>query len=209
MIAVESLDESINEYCNQKQIDTIYCVFQGSWGFDGSTGQSMYKQSFLDGENDEHSIFTTTYIPLRIKTNDGFVLWSNPNPQSYRFCRPIKIQYRSESKELTLQEKNRVEEEMKDLTSIYAETSAGNSVIGDPKLHLTLTDGKLFNAITDTKSQLRCACCGATCTEFNKLDKISGRPVNSEALKYGLSPLHAWIRIFEFLLHLGYNKLIV
>lgn len=128
----------------------------------------MFKQSFSDSENDEHSIFTTTYIPLRIKTNDGFVLWSNPNPQSYRFCRPIKIQYRSESKELTLPEKNRVEEEMKDLTSIYAETSAGNSVIRDPKLYLTLIDGKVFNAITDTKSQLRCACCGATCTEFNK-----------------------------------------
>lgn len=48
--------------------------------------------------------------------------------QSFRFCRPIQIQYRPETTELILREKNRVEEEIKQLTHIYAENSAGYSI---------------------------------------------------------------------------------
>lgn len=108
--------EKISQYCKQKQKNIVYCTFEGSWGFDGSTGQSFYKQKFLDGNNEnENYLFTTTYIPLQLKTNDGFVLWSNPSPQSYRFCRPLKIQYRNETKELILLEKNRVEAEINQL----------------------------------------------------------------------------------------------
>ncbi|KAH9641340.1 hypothetical protein HF086_016334 [Spodoptera exigua] len=199
--------ESISQYCKQKQKNILHCRFEGSWGFDGSTGQAFYKQKFLDGDNEnENCLFTTTYIPLRLKTNDGFVLWSNPCPQSYRFCRPLKIQYRNETKELITEEKNRVQAEIDQLTPLYAETDEGQSIISDTKLYLTVIDGKVFNVITGTTSQLRCACCGATATEFNQLDVVINKPVNPEALRHGISPLHAWIRIFEFLLHLGYKN---
>ncbi|CAG4930536.1 unnamed protein product [Colias eurytheme] len=203
---IDVCDQKISEYCKQKKIGTLHCVFEASWGFDGTTGQSAYKQSFSDGDDDEHCLFATTYIPLRIKTDDGYILWINPSPQSFRFCRPIRIQYKPETTQLILNEKTRVEEEIKNLSPIFAENSSGETVIGDPKLYLTIIDGKVYNAITNTTSQLRCACCGATCTEFNKLDLISQKPVNQEALRHGLSPLHAWIRIFEFLLHLGYKN---
>lgn len=79
-------------------------------------------------------------------------------------------------------------------------------IIGLPKLYLTIIDGKVYNATTNTNSQLRCACCGATCSEFNKLDVVAKKSLNQEALQHGLSPLHAWIRVFEFLLHLGYKN---
>lgn len=203
---IDSCDEKVSEYCRQKQLNTINCVFEGSWGFDGSTGQSNYKQIFNDDSYDEHCLFATTYIPLRVKAVDGFVLWENPSPQSFRYCRPIRIQYRSETKDLIQREKSRVEEEIKHLLPIFAENFSGNTVIGDPKLYLTIIDGKVLNVITNTNSQLRCACCGATCTEFNKLDLVSKKAINKEALLHGLSPLHAWIRIFEFLLHLGYKN---
>lgn len=80
----------------------------------------------LDGSDDsENCLFATTYIPLQLKTNDGFVLWSNPSPQSFRFCRPLKIQYRAGTKELILEENMRVENEINKLTPLYADTSAG------------------------------------------------------------------------------------
>lgn len=114
---VELCDAKISEYSRQHQKDVVYCTFEGSWGFDGSTGQSLYKQKFLDGEDDdnENCLFATTYIPLYLKTTDGFMLWSNPSPQSFRFCRPVKIQYRKETKELIMGEKIRVEDEIKKL----------------------------------------------------------------------------------------------
>lgn len=100
---IKSLDINVNEYCKQKQQDTHYCTMEGSWGFDGSSGQSLYKQRFSDGDDHEdNSLFATTYIPLRLKSDDGFTLWTNPNPQSFRFCRPLKIQYRPENKDLCL-----------------------------------------------------------------------------------------------------------
>lgn len=203
---IDVCDQQVSEYCKQKRIDTLHCVFEASWGFDGTTGQSAYKQTFSDSNDDEHCLFATTYIPLRIKIDDGYVLWINPNPQSFRFCRPIRIQYKPETTELIVNEKTRVEEEIKNLSPIFAENSSGKTVIGVPKLYLTIIDGKVFNAITNTTSQLRCAYCGATCSEFKNLDVISKKPVNQEALRHGLSPLHAWIRIFEFLLHLGYKN---
>ncbi|PZC81527.1 hypothetical protein B5X24_HaOG212451 [Helicoverpa armigera] len=204
---IKACDTKITEYFNQNYKDIVYCIFEGSWGFDGSTGQSVYKQNFKNGnDKDENCLFATTFIPLYLKTNDGFVLWSNPSPQSFRFCRPVKIQYREETKELILEEKTRVEDEIKKLSPLYAETLSGQSIIAEPKLHLTIIDGKVFNIITGTSSQLRCACCGASPSDFNNLNLIKNRPLNPEALRHGLSPLHAWIRIFEFLLHLGYKN---
>jgi len=42
-------------------------------------------------------------------------------------------------------------------------------------------------------------------SSFNSLDFSKFTPV-PDALKYGISPLHAWIRFLEFCLHLGYRN---
>lgn len=68
---------------------------------------------------------------------------------------------------------------------------------------LTMIDGKVCNAATDTASTMRCYICGQTSKDFNKL--IVEEEVNEEALKFGLSILHARIRFFESLLHLAYK----
>lgn len=68
---------------------------------------------------------------------------------------------------------------------------------------LTMIDGKVCNAATDTSSTMRCYICGQTSKDFNKL--IVAEEVNEEALKFGLSILHARIRFFESLLHLSYK----
>lgn len=67
---------------------------------------------------------------------------------------------------------------------------------------LTMVDGKVCNAASDNTSTMRCYICKQTSKDFNKLNKTE---VNIEALKFGLSILHARIRFFESLLHLSYK----
>lgn len=40
-------DEVITQYCEQVNVKELECTLQGNWGFDGSTGQVLYKQPFL------------------------------------------------------------------------------------------------------------------------------------------------------------------
>ncbi|CAH0547153.1 unnamed protein product [Brassicogethes aeneus] len=67
----------------------------------------------------------------------------------------------------------------------------------------TMVDGKVCNAATKTTSILRCYICGLTSKHFNDLK--TKQEVNPKALKFGLSILHARIRILESLLHVAYR----
>lgn len=40
---------------------------------------------------------------------------------------------------------------------------------------------------------------------MNKIEEVQSKPVNEEALKFGMSPLHARIKLMECLLHVAYN----
>jgi hypothetical protein len=42
--------------------------------------------------------------------------------------------------------------------------------------------------------------------DMNNLDEVQKKTVNSEALKVGLSPLHARIKFIKRILHIAYNK---
>lgn len=51
-----------------------------------------------------------------------------------------------------------------------------------------------------------CPICGATPTMMNSSEHLEeGFTANEDALNYGISPLHAWIRFFECLLHISYR----
>lgn len=72
---------------------------------------------------------------------------------------------------------------------------------------MTIIDGKVLSAILDVRSEMTCPICGANPKSFNELPNVGSshfRP-NAERLKFGISPLHAWIRCFEFCLHLSYK----
>lgn len=199
-------NEVFVKYCIENQIQSIDCIFRGIWGFDGSTGQSLYKQSFSDAEKgNENSIFATTYTPLQIVTNTNFIIWTNPMPQSYRYCRPIHIQYRKESKELIVSQKQNIQGQIDNLNPLVTQTTQGHEIKVDHQLYCAAIDGKVLNAILDTTSQLRCPYCDLTSAQFNNLDTAFSKPVVEERLIYGISPLHAWIRALEFILKLGYK----
>ena len=70
-------------------------------------------------------------------------------------------------------------------------------------LHHTMVDQKVINSLTGTKSTQRCYICGSTPKQFNNLDNFP--PPNQDTYKYGISPLHKWIRCFEMFLHVSYK----
>lgn len=73
-------------------------------------------------------------------------------------------------------------------------------------LYLTMIDGKVLAVITNTKSYETCCICQANPKNFNDLRNVSTRLKPQENnLNYSISPLHLWIRVFEFLLHLAYR----
>lgn len=182
-----------------------------SWGFDGSTGHSDYAQPFISNPTDttqhDHHVFATTLIPLRLTASSGTILWNNSTPQSVRFCRPIKLEYIKESETLVKTEKASMDSQIADLDNIDILLEDGSSLTIHFSLFMTLIDGKVLSYITGTKSMQTCPLCKATPKYFNDLSNIE-RGVfepEPESLQYGISPLHAWIRLFECLLHISYK----
>ena len=88
----------------------------------------------------------------------------------------------------------------------HAITLPGLRVIISYELHLTMVDGKVVSALTDTASSQRCLFCGATPKDMNDLQHVRQLTTRHEHYQFGLSTLHAWIRLFECLVHIGYRK---
>ena len=170
------------------------------WGCDGSQ-QAQYKQQFeSDTGSDEH-IFLSSFVPLRITYGSNNILWQNPTPSSSNYCRPIRIRFVKETADITNDEIQYIEGAAKNLTSTLVTLGSREYNIKYNML-LTMVDGKVCNAATGTKSTMRCYICDATSKDFNNISV--SRPVKKESLRFGLSILHARIRLFETLLHIAY-----
>jgi hypothetical protein len=199
-------DEYLNRYFENKQTNEFQFCMQFSWGFDGSSGQSQYKQKLEDSDisGDDHSLFVTTVIPLKLSTEEECI-WLNPTPQSVRYCRPLRIQFAKETSDLIKSTRDEVNEEFSQMGLFELVTSQGNKVIIKFELYLTVIDGKVLSIINDTPSQQTCPMCGATPKLMNTACDFGSR-TNDESLKHGISPLHAWIRMLELCLHIGYRN---
>lgn len=91
-----------------QNVSDTEAVFICSWGFDGSSSHSTYKQSYAStSENvhssDENLFVIKVFIPLRLSVN--FILWNNPASQSPKFCRSIKMEFVRESVNVILKQK--------------------------------------------------------------------------------------------------------
>lgn len=94
----------------------------GKWSFDGTTGQSEYKQSFPDSNIDYRNLFLTSYDPLQIVCKSIIldpdrIIWKNSRPSFTRFCRPIRFQFEKEIKELSVQEEAYITNQISKLQS--------------------------------------------------------------------------------------------
>ena len=176
------------------------------WGFDGATAQSIYKQGGTSAEADNQVLFTSM-VPLQlveVNSDASRVVRSNRTPSSGRFARPLKLEYARETAELS-----------------KAELAYWNGQIGALKSHtvnlgdivievsfellLTMIDGKVQTAITDTSSPAVCNVCNATPKQFNDLEQVRSRAIREDSLMLGLSTMHSWIRFYEFILSVAYK----
>lgn len=183
---------------------TLVC----KWGCDGLSALPEYKQAVgSQCTTDYKSVFMSSLVPLRMRalTNsaDNFHdVWSNSTPGSKDFCRPIRFEYVKESTALTKDWVDSIKREIDNINTVPIEMF-GYSLNMSFQLHLTMIDGKVCNAITDTKSSWHCTICGDKKSEFSNTSKE--RTINKEVLEYGISPLHARIRFLEYILHIAYD----
>lgn len=193
--------EPVLEHLQLKNNDSLTLI--SKWGFDGSSGHSSYKQAFCDIDANDSSVFITCLVPIRL-TFGEIVIWQNSSPASTRYCRPIKIEFKKETTNFIIEEKKKIDEEIRNIQN--SNVLVQSKQIGiKHELIFSMVDGKVCNAVTETTSTMRCFICGATSTHFNKIDEMIARDIKIETLDFGLSVLHGWIRSFECLLHLAYK----
>lgn len=183
-------------------------ILHVKWGFDGASGQNEFSQAF-SSENEQKSdsnLFMTSLVPLRITSseNEDEIIWANPRPSSTRYCRALRFQYEKETPEIIRAEKLRVEEEIKNLQELRLDLGT-RTITVTHVLHFTMLDGKVAQITMDATSASNCFICGARPSEMNNLTKVKQKPLKDEALKLGISPLHARIKFMEYVLHLSYN----
>lgn len=177
---------------------------------DGSTGHSVYKQLYSSVHEvniQDSDLLATVLIPLRLINKDNTILWTNRASQSARFCRPIKFQYVKESVEIIIREKKNIDEQIDNLRVFNISIDENHCIRIHYAVFFTLIDGKVLNAITNTKSMQACPICHATPRQFNDLSnkmKEAFLP-DSKSLVYGISSLHAWIWLLECCLHISYR----
>ena len=175
---------------------------------DGTTGLSTNK--FKESQHlQEGSIFVISIMPIRLmgikKSNQAeTIIWNNNRPSSTRMCRPIALIYGKETKELIVAEANNLKDKIENLLTTKVNYKNSNVDINH-QLIFTMIDGKVMQVLTDTKSAMTCVYCGVTPKDMNNLNLVKTKDVNIDALKYGLSPLHAYIRFFECVLHIAYR----
>lgn len=196
----ESLVKCIYSASDDSQSLKLIC----KWGFDGSSGYSKFKQTsdFTSSSElqAEGNLLVMSLVPLRLVKENNELLWKNPRPSSKLFCRPVKLLWIKETDEVSRQLEQDMNNQINNLSPCQTEHGKISFT-----LLLTMVDGKVCNAITETTSAMRCFMCKATISEMNEIDELRTRKVQKDTLKFGLSVLHAYIRFFECLLHISYR----
>ena len=204
-----STSDQTRDHTSQQATEalTIDGVLRCKWGFDGATGQAVYKQKYSSdtatASRDEGALFCTTLVPLEL-TVCGERVWLNDKPSSTRFCRPLRLQYVRETPEVSRAERDYFVGQANSLSPTELELD-GFVIRIRHELELTMIDGKVANALSNTSSSLTCNICGAKPSQMNQIEQVASRPTDPDACRYGLSPLHAWIRLFECVIHIGYR----
>ena len=175
------------------------------YGFDGSGCHSIYnlKSEEIEDGIHEENMFTSFICPIYLKDlENNRLIWYNPAPSSPINCRPYRMIYKIETKELIQQEHEYILLEIRNLEiSLFQNTVEVESI-----LILTFIDGKVFNYLNDNSSTTSCIICvpRATPKDMNAIEEIK-KNISRKAISYGISPLHLLINSLRFTLHLSYR----
>ncbi|CAH0547004.1 unnamed protein product [Brassicogethes aeneus] len=188
--------ENITDNC-----DTIDIHYK--WGLDG---HSIYKQNFSNNTeyaDSNNIIILCTIVPLQMSQGQK-IYWKNPTPSSTRYCRPIVFKIQKENT-------SNVKEIYSDIESQISKMGPTLHILGNREIkfkHLLICkmlDGKTVNILKDTASSQACNVCKATPKDFNNLEVVTKRVCAEETFKYSISVLHAYLRCYEYLLHIAYK----
>jgi len=150
------------------------------YGFDASGSHSLYamKVNEMSSEVAETQMFASFICPIRVICKETkAILWQNPVPSSPVYCRPLRIKFAKETKELIRSEHNSIESEIQDLTP---------TIEGDITVHHTLiptmVDGKVCQALSNTPSSSSCFLCQPVTkpSQMNKINEIKGKGRESQ-----------------------------
>lgn len=122
----------------------------------------------------------------------------------FRYCRPIRFQFKKETSDLSKAEEIYFKEKISHLKETKIEMGCNTVIQINHLLQLTMIDGKICSALTETSSA-RCYICRATPKEMNDIEHCLQKATNEKAFEFGLSPLHAYIRFFEYFIHVSYK----
>lgn len=96
----EFKSQDITEHLSKALTDSL--LLTSTYGFDGASGQALYKQRSDFSDFDDSAIFIASLVPLKLTTNSGNkVIWNNERPNSTLFCRPIRFVFEKENIETT------------------------------------------------------------------------------------------------------------
>jgi len=153
------------------------------------------------------SVFMFCLVPLKLilhtNLNEKNILWLNPKPSSTSYCRPIKFFFEKETTNNILKYVKDVENEISNLKQLEIKIN-DDMVNVRYTMILSMVDGKVINALTNTSSAA-CFICKCNPTNMNKLNNLHVFKINEDNLKYGLSFLHLWIKFLEWILHISYR----
>lgn len=174
------------------------------WGCDGSSGHSLYKQTFADPESTDEYMFIMVLVPIRlVVVKSDKIIWQNPRPSSPRFCRIIKFIFKKESTQLIKQECDDIKKQIKNLTPTQIRVQ-DKTITVNHSLILSMIDGKVCNVLAENTSTQKCFICKATGKDLNSVNKQ--KIPDSQMYRFGISSLHAQLRIMECLLNIAYRK---
>lgn len=202
------LDLQFEVWKDEPGININNLVLIGKWGFDGSSGYNEYKQRFNSNTLQDNSLFVTSYVPLQLvtksaKPEDAKIIWKNPRPSSTRYCRPIRFQFKKETSEVCIAERDYFKQKI-DMLKHTEYSKFEKKIYVEHKLQLTMVDGKVCNSLSQTSSA-KCYICKANPKEMNDIEACLQKVVHKENYEFGLSPLHSYIRFFEYFIHVAYR----
>ncbi|XP_076052661.1 uncharacterized protein LOC143032080 [Oratosquilla oratoria] len=202
--------KAINIYLEKDNMlgtnEKLHLDFVIKYGIDGSGDQALFSMKFDQTKHSdacETSIVSSFICPVRLCVRgSNKVLWQNPAPSSPYYCRPVKLSFKKETADQTRQDVSELKEAIENLVPTVSDTCEVHH-----KLLLTMVDGKVCQALTETPSAASCYICirRTNPSGMNNLKKIEEKDVNENALSYGLSPLHLLINTMECILHIGYR----
>ncbi|KAJ8666761.1 hypothetical protein QAD02_008423 [Eretmocerus hayati] len=158
--------------------DLTSLVLTVTAGSDVSSGHVNAQQKWADGDDitdAELSLPVTMFFLMRMESASGKYDWTNPQPQSPRFCRPSQLSFEKGTTGSILADYSKLRSEIDNLQPHSFCLSNGKWVIMTFRVFTTLYDGKCVNALVKNRCSSNCPMC--YCSQAQVASKsINGEP---------------------------------